>query len=153
MMQIKDSGERTQFETGAVRDMHTGKGRMDLLPWEALVEVSKHCEEGALKYGERNCEKGIPIHSLIDSAFRHLAKYMMGMKDEPHLRAAAWNILFALYMEIKHPELQDIPTRISNPCDVCPNNHPFPPHIAEQIQSYYCKGCENNPNRLEGQQK
>ena len=79
---IKDSGERTRFDTGAVRDMHTGKGRMDLLPWEALVEVSKHCEEGALKYGERNCEKGIPIHSLIDSAFRHLAKYMMGMKDE-----------------------------------------------------------------------
>lgn len=76
---IKDSGERTEFGTGAVRDMHSGKGRMDLLPWEALVEVSKHCEEGALKYGERNCEKGIPIHSLIDSAFRHLAKYMMGM--------------------------------------------------------------------------
>jgi len=113
-MTIKDSGERTTFETGAVRDMHTGKGRMDLLPWEAIMEVSKHCEEGALKYGERNCEKGIPIHSLIDSAFRHLAKYMMGMKDEPHLRAAAWNILFALYMEIKHPELQDIPTRLED---------------------------------------
>lgn len=47
-MEIKDSGERTRFDTGAVRDMHTGKGRMDLLPWEALVEVSKHCEEGAL---------------------------------------------------------------------------------------------------------
>ena len=46
---IKDSGERTEFGTGAVRDMHSGKGRMDLLPWEALVEVSKHCEEGALK--------------------------------------------------------------------------------------------------------
>jgi thymidylate synthase (FAD) len=73
---IKDSGERTEFGTGAVRDMHSGKGRMDLLPWEALVEVSKHCEEGALKYGERNCEKGIPIHSLIDSAFRHrMASY------------------------------------------------------------------------------
>ena len=79
------------------------------------MEVSKHCEEGALKYGERNCEKGIPIHSLIDSAFRHLAKYMMGMKDEPHLRAACWNCLFALYMEIKHPELQDIPTRMEEP--------------------------------------
>lgn len=114
-MEIKDSGERTRFDTGAVRDMHTGKGRMDLLPWEALVEVSKHCEEGALKYGGRNCEKGIPIHSLIDSAFRHLAKYMMGMKDEPHLRAACWNCLFALYMEIKHPELQDIPTRMEEP--------------------------------------
>ena len=112
---IKDSGERTEFGTGAVRDMHSGKGRMDLLPWEALIEVSKHCEEGALKYGERNCEKGIPIHSLIDSAFRHLAKYMMGMDDEPHLRAACWNCLFALYMEIKHPELQDIPARMKAP--------------------------------------
>lgn len=30
-----------------------------------------------------------PIHSLIDSAFRHLAKYMIGMDDEPHLRAAS----------------------------------------------------------------
>jgi hypothetical protein len=85
---------------------------MDLLPWEAIIEVSKHCEEGALKYGERNCEKGIPIHSLVDSAFRHLAKYTMGEKDEPHLRAAAWNILFAIYMEIRHPELQDIPSRV-----------------------------------------
>ncbi len=112
MSKITDSGERTVFSTGAMRDMHTGKGRMDLLPWEALLEVSKHCEDGALKYGERNCEKGIPIHSLIDSAFRHLAKYMMGMQDEPHLRAAAWNILFALYMEIKHPEMQDIPARL-----------------------------------------
>lgn len=108
---IKDSGSRTEFETGAVRDMHEGKGRMDLLPWEAIIEVSKHCEEGAKKYGERNCEKGIPIHSLVDSAFRHLAKYTIGMTDEPHLRAAAWNILFALYMEQVHPEMQDIPAR------------------------------------------
>lgn len=108
---IKDSGERTTFETGAVRDMHGGKGRMDLLPWEAVVEVSKHCEEGALKYGERNVEKGIPIHSLLDSALRHLAKYMMGFDDEPHLRAAAWNVLWAIWMEQKHPEMQDIPSR------------------------------------------
>jgi hypothetical protein len=108
---IKDSGERTTFATGAVRDMHAGKGRMDLLPWEAIIEVSKHAEEGSRKYGEHNVDKGIPIHSLVDSAFRHLAKYTMGMTDEPHLRAAAWNLLWAIYMEEKHPELQDIPTR------------------------------------------
>ena len=110
-MSIKDSGERTTFETGAVRDMHAGKGRMDLLPWEAIIEVSKHCEEGARKYGEHNVDKGIPIHSLVDSAFRHLAKYTAGETDEPHLRAAAWNLLWALYMEARHPELQDIPAR------------------------------------------
>ena len=54
---IKDSGDRTQFDTGAVRDMHAGKGRMDLLPLSALIELSKHCEEGALKYGEHNVDK------------------------------------------------------------------------------------------------
>ena len=54
---IKDSGDRTEFETGAKRDMHAGKGRMDLLPWYGIMEVSKHCEEGALKYGEHNVDK------------------------------------------------------------------------------------------------
>ena len=82
---IKDSGDRTEFETGAKRDMHAGKGRMDLLPWYGIMEVSKHCEEGALKYGEHNVDKGIPLHSLLDSASRHLAKYMVGMDDEDHL--------------------------------------------------------------------
>lgn len=108
---IKDSGDRTAFDTGAVRDMHQGKGRYDLLPWEAIHELAIHCEEGALKYGERNCEKGIPIHSLIDSAFRHLSRYMQGHRDEPHLRAAMWNIAFAIWMEQKKPEMQDIPAR------------------------------------------
>ena len=65
---ILDSGERTEFATGAVRDLHEGKGRMDLLPWRAIIEVSQHCEEGARKYGEHNVDKGIPLHSLIDSA-------------------------------------------------------------------------------------
>lgn len=112
---IKDSGQRTTFSTGAVRDLHGGKGRMDLLPWAAIVEVSKHCENGAIKYGEHNVDKGIPIHSLVDSGLRHLAKYLDGWDDEPHLLAAAWNILWAVQMEIRHPELQDIPARLTLP--------------------------------------
>ena len=108
---IADSGDRTVFPTGAVRDMHRGKGRYDLIPWEAIHELALHCEAGARKYGERNVEKGIPISSLVDSAFRHLSKYMQGMDDEPHLRAALWNIAWAIWMEIRKPEMQDIPTR------------------------------------------
>lgn len=104
---IKDSGDRTEFETGAKRDMHAGKGRMDLLPWYGIMEVSKHCEEGALKYGEHNVDNGIPLHSLLDSASRHLAKYMVGMDDEDHLRAACWNLLWALNQRVTHPELDD----------------------------------------------
>ena len=109
MYKILDSGERTVFSTGSVRDMHEGKGRMDLLPWAAIMEVSKHCEAGAIKYGEHNVDKGIPTHSLLDSAVRHAAKYLDGWTDEPHLVAAAWNLLWAIEMEIKHPECVDTP--------------------------------------------
>ena len=109
MYQILDSGERTVFHTGSVRDMHEGKGRMDLLPWAAIMEVSKHCEAGAIKYGEHNVDKGIPTHSLLDSAIRHAAKYLDGWTDEPHLVAAAWNLLWAIEMDIKHPECVDTP--------------------------------------------
>ena len=111
---ILDSGERTVHPNGFQRDMHEGKGRMDLLPWRAIIEVSKHCEEGAKKYGERNIDKGCPQHSLIDSAFRHLAKYTIGETDEDHLRACAWNILWALEQEVWRPDMQDIPARMAH---------------------------------------
>lgn len=108
---IKDSGERTEFATGAVRDMHVGKGRFDLLPWHAIHDMAKHCEEGALKYGERNVDKGIPQHSLIDSAIRHLVKYIHNETDEHHLRAACWNAMWALEQETTHLEMIDLPGR------------------------------------------
>lgn len=108
---IKDSGERTTFSTGAQRDMHSGKGRMDLLPWAAIIEVSKHCEAGALKYGTHNVDKGIPTSSLMDSAMRHAAKYLDGREDEDHLLAAAWNLLWAIEMRCKKPECVDTPWR------------------------------------------
>ena len=108
---IKDSGERTTFSTGAQRDMHSGKGRMDLLPWAAIIEVSKHCEAGALKYGVHNVDRGIPTSSLMDSAMRHAAKYLDGQEDEDHLLAAAWNLLWAIEMRCKKPECVDTPWR------------------------------------------
>lgn len=115
-MAIIDSGDRTQFydDKGnelAVRDLHEGKGRLDLVPVTAIIELSKHCEEGALKYGERNVDKGIPQHSLIDSGLRHLFKYLRGDKDENHLRAALWNIAWAMEQEVNRPELNDLPNR------------------------------------------
>ena len=99
-----------KFETGAVRDTG-GKGRMDLLPWCALLRISKHMENASTHYPERNWEKGLLMHSMLDSAMRHLAKYMDGQADEDHLAAAATNLLMALWTEEKKPEMQDIPAR------------------------------------------
>lgn len=106
------------YQTGAVRDTG-GKGRMDLLPWSALLRVSRHMEDaikpdpetGKPHYPERNWEKGLPLHTMIDSAFRHLAKYMEGWDDEDHLCAAATNLLMAMWTEKNRPEMRDIPSR------------------------------------------
>ena len=110
-MEIKDSGDRRTFESGAVRDMGENKGRMDLMPMCVLLRLSKHYEKGLQKYGERNWEKGIPAHSFADSALRHLVKYLDGWDDEPHLDACLWNICGLMWTEEKRPDLMDIPAR------------------------------------------
>ena len=162
-MAILDSGERREFESGAVRDVQEGKGRCDLLPldicgallnhycedynnayklvsplnliaefredkqivhlydalisfairnsWDVphmLLEVSKHFEEGATKYGERNWEKGIPAHCYIDSAVRHYLKWYMDLVDERHDRAFCWNILCLAWTLEHRPECNDL---------------------------------------------
>lgn len=103
--------ELEHFENGAVREDKTGKGRFDLIPWCAIMRVAKHMQQSLEVYSPRNWEKGLPMHSMIDSAFRHLAKYVDGQTDEDHLCAAATNLLMAMWMEEKRPEMQDIPSR------------------------------------------
>ena len=90
---VKDSGKRQSFKTGAVRDIQTGKGRYDLLPPRAIRRLAEHYENGAVKYGDRNWEQGIPLSRMLDSAIRHLFKALEGQTDEDHLIASAWNIL------------------------------------------------------------
>ena len=112
---VKVEGQPRQFATGAVRNTAKGKGRFDLLPMLALREVAKVCEQGAAIYGPRNVEKGIPLSSFIDSAFRHIACVMEGMVDEPHAAQAAWNML--MFCQIREmirrgllpAELDDLP--------------------------------------------
>ena len=156
---IKDSGDRTQFESGAVRDMREGKGRCDLMPLEVvaellnspncdrdpviydiarfkqgggtswlvqaiwdftisaynnyrttmILEVAKHFEDGAKKYGENNWQKGIPVHCYIDSAIRHYLKWLRGDTDEPHDRAFVWNLMCCIW-EVDYGE----PARANN---------------------------------------
>ena len=108
---LQDSGERTEFESGAIRDMSFGKGDMVAMPWKALLRLSKQYELGSKKYSRFNYQKGIPVSSFIDSACRHLAKYQCGCDDEDHLAAAAFNVLGAMLMEADHKELIDLELR------------------------------------------
>lgn len=97
---VVDSGERESFKTGSVRDAQVGKGRFDLVPPEAMLRLAQHYENGAAKYGDRNWEKGQPVSRYISSAIRHLFKYLLGMRDEDHLAAVAWNVFSVMHHEV-----------------------------------------------------
>jgi len=112
---IDDSGDRISYGEGkAIREPTSGKGRFDLISPFALNRLAKWYELGAQKYTDRNWEKGMPFSRYVDSAFRHLVKYMMGMTDEDHLVAAVWN-LFAImhHEELGEMQLDDMPHYLS----------------------------------------
>ena len=109
--EFKDSGERREFETGAVRDKATGKGRFDLVSPVGLRRLAIIYEKGCIKYADRNWEKGIPVSAFIDSAARHINEYLAGEKTEDNLAMACWNLFGAMHMEERRPDLVDIPAR------------------------------------------
>lgn len=119
-MEIKDSGARSEFTTGAVRDVQKGKGRCDLLPMRAMLELAKIYEVGAMKYDDRNWEKGIPLSRYLDSGMRHIFKWTKGDRDEPHLVQACWNFMCLLdtLKRIEEgdlsEELNDLPIKETN---------------------------------------
>lgn len=79
-----------------------------------ILEVAKQYEDGCQKYGERNWEKGIPLHCYVDSGVRHYLKVCRGDDDEPHDRAFVWNMLGLLWTLNHHPELNDLPFNENN---------------------------------------
>lgn len=96
---LRDSGEREQYESGAMREPASGRGRYDLLPPYPLERLAKHYENGAVKYADRNWEKGLPTGRCMDSAIRHLFQYLDGDNVEDHLAAAVWNLFAIMHFE------------------------------------------------------
>jgi hypothetical protein len=111
----KDSGQRQSWSTGSVRDTATGKGRFDLIPTEPLRRLAQLYERGAVKYGERNWEKGQPLMRYVDSAMRHLNCLIAGEPLEDHATAVVWNMFGFIYTQTKvaagllPAELNDLP--------------------------------------------
>lgn len=95
----KDSGSREEWSTGSKRDTRVGKGRFDLIPVLALRRLAGLYERGALKYGERNWEKGQPLARYVDSAMRHLTQLLAGDTEEDHAVAVAWNMFAFMWTE------------------------------------------------------
>lgn len=107
---LKDSGERREFATGAVRDMASDKERPDLVSPFALRRVGRWMGMGGKKYGDRNWEKGMPFSVFFASLMRHAIKYAMGWRDEDHLAAIIFNAQAIIHFEeVGRAELDDMP--------------------------------------------
>lgn len=88
---LPDTGSRSEFDTGAVRDASLGKGIPSAIPVRALMKLAKRFEDGAAKYERDNWKKGIPLSRYVDSLYRHLWAFLEGDDTEDHLGAIIWN--------------------------------------------------------------
>lgn len=108
--EIKDSGERLEFDSGMVRDTAEGKTQ-----WHRVVEGpllqrwAEHLTKGATKYpdnpdGTANWTKAEGIaeyRRFRESAFRHFFQAMRGDTDEDHFAATVFNLNGTLYVSAK----------------------------------------------------
>lgn len=96
---LPDSGDRTNFVTGAVRDSMIGKGLPSLIPPEAIRRLARRFEDGAERYGRDNWQKGIPLSRYHDAIMRHTLAAAEGQSDEDHLGAVLWNAAAWIWTE------------------------------------------------------
>jgi len=89
------------------------KPRMELLPMDALLEVSKILTYGAKKYAPGNWKKVPEARDRYTGALlRHLAAWMEGEEADPeskdetllHIAQVATNALFLVHFELKGKE-------------------------------------------------
>jgi len=90
------------------------KAPMDLLPYEALIEISKVLGYGAKKYKKNNWKGGINYSRLIAASLRHIHAFNSGQTEDPetginHMAHAACNLMFILYymQQDKYKEFDD----------------------------------------------
>lgn len=96
---LKFSGVKDSYATGATRDAAAGKGRYDLISTHALRRLAVVYERGAANHGDRNWEHGVPRSRCLNSAMRHLQQAIAGETDEDHLAQCAWNVFAAIHFE------------------------------------------------------
>jgi hypothetical protein len=100
---VKDSGQRSEFTTGMVRDVNDGKIKYDLVFDGPLMErYAAHMTAGAMKYQPRNWMKAATqeeFERFRESAIRHFFQYIRGDEDEDHFAATVFNLNGMAYVK------------------------------------------------------
>jgi len=115
---IEGQGIMGTNEQGTNRESNEGRGRFDLIPYEAIEALAKWYEDGAKKYSERNWEKGLSVKDCVNRMIRHALKAGNGWEDEDHLSAVMWNAAAAITMRKRRPDLDDHIHRVEKVVEV-----------------------------------
>ena len=103
----------TDMTKGGVK-YDAGKPRYDLIPPELLEETAIVLTYGAVKYSERNWEKGMAWHRPFGALMRHMWAWWRGESVDPetgfsHLAHAACCIAFLIAYERRRIGADDRP--------------------------------------------
>ena len=109
--------EPWMIATDSAMQKDSRKLRMDLLPPEWLIELSRVLTFGAKKYDDNNWRKGMKYSRCLASLKRHLIKWELGERTDDeskchHLSAVAWNALVLMTYDLQGK--QDLDDRQKN---------------------------------------
>lgn len=83
-----------------------GKCRVELIPPEWPWALGMVLTRGAIKYDDRNWERGMSWSYMVGSIMRHVFKFMIGERYDKesgnhHLAHAAWNCLALMSYDVR----------------------------------------------------
>ena len=94
MSTILDSGDRTEFASGARRDMHEGKGRFDLVPLEVMSDM----------LGTKECNHDPILLDIATFMYEHDTAWLIAALDN-FADKAYGGCLYTMFLEVaKHFE-------------------------------------------------
>lgn len=107
---VADPQQRNTYTTpvqdgGGLR-YNEGKCRVELIPPEWPWALGMVLTRGAIKYADRNWERGMSWAYMLGSTLRHVFKFMCGERYDKesgnhHMAHAAWNCLGMMSYDIR----------------------------------------------------
>jgi hypothetical protein len=96
---IKDSGERKEFSTGAVRDISRGKGRLDYVPLDVVADLYDSDNKSSAV-----CPDGTPINQA--SPFLREVECFIKSGEKSFLEKAALEVVSLFFVNLESAVLE-----------------------------------------------
>lgn len=123
----RQNDHRQRAQDGGGLRYADGKCRVELIPPEWPWALGMVLTRGAIKYADRNWERGMAWSYMIGSTLRHVFKFICGERYDKesgnhHLAHAAWNCLALMSYDIRGSiGTNDLPM-----CSLAPLPTPLP---------------------------